>query len=232
MNKDFSRIITLLRKEKGISQKQAAADLDVSSALLSHYEKGIRECGLDFVIKVSDYYDVSCDYLLGKTPDRDGYKICVEDIQENDPLHKDNVLKKNITSILNKKLISNSINVIFDILQKSNNKDLINNVSLFFTLSIYKVFRLLYSGNKKNPQSFFGVSKCRHKSLADATQCLVENNIERVVEGVYENKNKKTEPPFSMSLSYEIISQNYPVFASSLCNLIQKAESSMIKNDL
>ena len=65
MNADFPRILTLLRKEKGISQKAAASDLGISQALLSHYEKGIRECGLDFLIKLSQYYDVTCDELLG-----------------------------------------------------------------------------------------------------------------------------------------------------------------------
>ncbi|MEG0804394.1 MAG: helix-turn-helix transcriptional regulator, partial [Pygmaiobacter sp.] len=39
MTQDFSRIITLLRKEKGITQKEAAQALGVSQALLSHYEK-------------------------------------------------------------------------------------------------------------------------------------------------------------------------------------------------
>ena len=63
---EFSRVITLLRKERGITQKQAAADLGISQAQLSHYEKGIRECGLDFVVQVADYYGVSCDYLLGQ----------------------------------------------------------------------------------------------------------------------------------------------------------------------
>ena len=52
---EFNRIIKLLRKERGITQKQAAEDLGVSQALLSHYEKGIRECGLDFVVRVADY---------------------------------------------------------------------------------------------------------------------------------------------------------------------------------
>ena len=65
MNSDFSRIITLQRKERKISQKQAASDLGISQALLSHYEKGIRECGLGFLVKIADYYNVSCDYLLG-----------------------------------------------------------------------------------------------------------------------------------------------------------------------
>ena len=67
MNKDFPRIITLLREEKGLSQKQAASELGISQPLLSHYEKGIRECSLDFVVKTADYYNVTCDYLLGRT---------------------------------------------------------------------------------------------------------------------------------------------------------------------
>lgn len=65
MNTAFPRILTLLRKERGVSQKQVSTDLQVSQALLSHYEKGIRECGLDFVVRAADYYGVSCDYLLG-----------------------------------------------------------------------------------------------------------------------------------------------------------------------
>ena len=61
MSKAFGNTIAYLRKEKGISQKQAAEDLAISQALLSHYEKGIRECSLDFVVKAADYYGVSCD---------------------------------------------------------------------------------------------------------------------------------------------------------------------------
>ena len=59
--------LTELRKEKKLSQKDAAKSLGVSQALLSHYEKGIRECGLDFLCRASAFYDVSSDYLLGIT---------------------------------------------------------------------------------------------------------------------------------------------------------------------
>ena len=55
---EFPRIITLLRVEKKLSQKEAAKALGISQALLSHYEKGIRECKLDFLIKVADFYNV------------------------------------------------------------------------------------------------------------------------------------------------------------------------------
>lgn len=68
----FSAVLSQLRKERGISQKKASADLGISQALLSHYEKGIRECGLDFIIKCSEYYGVTTDYLLGVSDSRNG----------------------------------------------------------------------------------------------------------------------------------------------------------------
>lgn len=65
MDCNFPVILSRLRKSRGLSQKQVANDLKISQALLSHYERGIRECGLDFVLKAANYYNVSCDYLLG-----------------------------------------------------------------------------------------------------------------------------------------------------------------------
>ena len=68
----FAEVLSQLRKERGISQKKAANDLGISQALLSHYEKGIRECGLDFVIRCGEYYGVTTDYLLGVSNSRNG----------------------------------------------------------------------------------------------------------------------------------------------------------------
>ena len=67
MVNDFPRTLSLLRKEKKISQRKAAGDLGVSQALLSHYENGMREPGLEFLVRAADYYGVSADYLLGRT---------------------------------------------------------------------------------------------------------------------------------------------------------------------
>ena len=66
MSAAFAFQLAQLRRAAGISQRKAAADLQVSQALLSHYEKGIREPGLDFVVRAADYYHVSCDLLLGR----------------------------------------------------------------------------------------------------------------------------------------------------------------------
>ena len=67
----FPEMLSKMRRERGVSQKKAATDLGISQALLSHYEKGIRECGLDFVIKCSQYYGVTTDYLLGISEEDD-----------------------------------------------------------------------------------------------------------------------------------------------------------------
>ena len=168
MNTDFSRILSLLRKEKGISQKAAAAELNISQALLSHYEKGIRECGLDFVIRAADFYGVSCDYLLGRSPERTGATLSVEDIPEEDENIKDNVYKGSVLPVLNKKLIVNSMNILFDLLQKARNKTLTAEVSSFLMLSVYRMFRLLYNANPKNQQSLFTLPKVTAQAQAQA----------------------------------------------------------------
>lgn len=224
MNKNFSRIITLLRKEKNISQKQAASDLNISQALLSHYEKGIRECGLDFIVRIADYYNVSCDYLLGRTPDRNGAKISVDDIPENDSSIKDNAFKGSVFSTLNKKLIINSINIIFDILQKINNKPLITEISNYFMITTYKIFRILYSSNSKNAQDIFSLPPQSGLSLSNAVQCITENNISCILSGVSTRNLGKPEKIAPLSISSERISKDYPAISSSLFNLIQRAE--------
>ena len=71
MERSFSQTLSALRREKNISQRKAAADLNISQALLSHYENGVREPGLNFVCKACDYYGVSADYLLCRSEKAD-----------------------------------------------------------------------------------------------------------------------------------------------------------------
>ena len=72
MKSALAGILSLLRREAGYSQRQAAIDLGVSQALLSHYENGAREPKLEFIVKACDYYNVSADYLLGRNDERGG----------------------------------------------------------------------------------------------------------------------------------------------------------------
>lgn len=91
----FQRRLTEERKKKKISQKQAAKDLGISQALLSHYENGVRECGLSFVVKAANYYGVSCDYLLGNS--RSTIKIDstrkIDDIPEDESMSSQTIVR-------------------------------------------------------------------------------------------------------------------------------------------
>lgn len=227
MNNNFARIITLLRKERGYSQKKAAEDLGVSQALLSHYEKGIRECGLDFVVRVADYYKVSCDYLLGRTPHRSGATITVEDIPEPDAAGKENSFRGSLLPVLNKKLIANSLNIIFSILQKCGNKGLTGEISVYLSLSVYRAFRMLYSANSKNPQGLFSVPLKLSAGRSSAAQEIALSNAECLVSGDAVDSMPGVEKSALASLSPEKLSAEYPLFASSLLNLIQNSELRM-----
>ena len=72
MARGFSETMSALRKERGASQRTAAAELGISQALLSHYENSAREPGLEFVCRACDYYGVTADYLLGRTDEPEG----------------------------------------------------------------------------------------------------------------------------------------------------------------
>ena len=67
MERTFPETLSALRRGKNLSQREAAGELGISQALLSHYENGAREPGLQFVCRACDYYGVSADYLLGRT---------------------------------------------------------------------------------------------------------------------------------------------------------------------
>ncbi len=86
MFEQFNERLVELRTEKGISQKEAAADLGVSQALLSHYEKGIREYSLAFLCRAAEYYDVTTDYILGRTQSRKGLNSAELEDREEDSI--------------------------------------------------------------------------------------------------------------------------------------------------
>lgn len=211
LNNDFPRIITFLRKERGLSQKQVAADLEISQALLSHYEKGIRECGLDFLIKTAEYYDVSCDYLLGRTVQRKLASVTADEIPESDEIRH---LKGNMINQINKKLLMNTTTVIFDLLAQIGNKKLTNAVSNYLMCAEYQIFRCIYCAEKQNSQSLFSIDKSNYKNLTSISMLL---DLE-IIDALIENNN------VSLTLSPDIISTYFDKGASSLFNLIQYSE--------
>jgi transcriptional regulator with XRE-family HTH domain len=56
-----------LRTERNLSQMDLALDLGLPQSTYQQYEAGIHEAGYDTLIQIADYFDVSIDFLLGRT---------------------------------------------------------------------------------------------------------------------------------------------------------------------
>ncbi len=56
-----------IREDRDIKQKDIAKLLNVSQNTYSQYETGVISLTAEVLIKLSDYYNVSIDYLLDRT---------------------------------------------------------------------------------------------------------------------------------------------------------------------
>lgn len=56
-----------LREDRDLTQKKMGEILSCSQRVYSNYERGELDIPTEILIKLADYYDVSADYLLGRT---------------------------------------------------------------------------------------------------------------------------------------------------------------------
>ena len=53
-----------IRKERRLTQLKVATDLNISREALSHYENNKREPSIEMLVKMSEYFNVSIDFLI------------------------------------------------------------------------------------------------------------------------------------------------------------------------
>ncbi len=63
---DFQHNLRKLRKNRNLTQKQLADELGISRSLISLYETGERLPSLKALLKISEFFEISNDTLLGK----------------------------------------------------------------------------------------------------------------------------------------------------------------------
>jgi len=136
----FSKNLRKLREDKKISQKSAAASLGVSQALLSHYEKGIRECGLAFLSRAAKYYGVTTDFMLGLSSEPPEL-IKLTDAKKDGSTYSVSALYKN--------LIIHALTYIFDGMKDLKYKDVAVLSGKYMTLALYRLCGILYAGLDK-----------------------------------------------------------------------------------
>lgn len=214
MNSDFPRIITLLRKEHNISQKQAASDLGVSQALLSHYEKGIRECGLDFLVRAADYYNVSCDYLLGRSPEPSGNRSAKPENKE--PAGRS----------AEEDIIRGAAGTVLKLAEKSGSKTLYSSIYSYLVLAVYKCFRKVYLADPANDKRMFSLPFAAADRLTDSAMFLREAEAAAAAEGRPINGGDKVKNTSALTTSS--ITEDYPDGSCLLAD-VKQAEDSVTK---
>lgn len=66
-NNSMPKILKKLRENRGWTKTQVAEKLGKSLATYANYEYGIRDPDTNTLIKIADLYDISIDYLVGRT---------------------------------------------------------------------------------------------------------------------------------------------------------------------
>lgn len=216
LNNNFSRTLSLLRRERNISQRVAAADLGISQALLSHYENGAREPGLAFVAKACDYYHVSADFLLGRSMDREGTTIGAEELYDASA-EKGNVLRGSVVAMLNKKLLVNSLDMLFDLLGKTGSKEAITACSNYLSDAVYKMFRHLYRASGTQNEGFFSIPQnhflagCTDADMTYSEADYLDSLTDRV-----KAQGKEVIPP----MNNDALAGGYPAAYQSLLQIV------------
>ncbi len=63
----FANRLKELRHEKAMTLKQVSSSLDMPLMTYANYEQGKRQPSLETLNLLCDFYDVSADYLIGRT---------------------------------------------------------------------------------------------------------------------------------------------------------------------
>ena len=219
MSSEFSRTLSLLRRERGVSQRVAAADLGISQALLSHYENGIREPGLAFVVKVCDYYHVSADYMLGRTLARDGGMLTAEEILG--AAEPGNILQGSVLATLRGKLITSAAGVLFGLLGKLGDKAAINAAADSLGCHIYLLYRLLHRAAGGSPEYFALPEEDCAAGTASAGVSLARADYARALSALTRDKAEFPE------LSHDALNRAYPGRSQGFMQVISSADGQL-----
>lgn len=68
---EFHEKIRQLRQEKGETQVQAAQDIGITDRQYQRFEAGKQKPGFDVLIAIADHFEVSLDYLTGRSERRE-----------------------------------------------------------------------------------------------------------------------------------------------------------------
>ncbi len=154
--------------------------------------------------------------------------IAVDEIPEQDPAIQDKRMQAGgVLPTLNKKLIVNSLQVIFDLLQKCNNKALTVEVSNALVQTIYMLFRQIYAANPKNPKAMFSVEEYIYQTASINSAARSVARVGQLARGGNVDGVQGVEAEKLPAILPDALTAQYPMFATSLLNLLRAAEKEL-----
>ena len=151
--------------------------------------------------------------------------IRVEELPEGNSATGGSVYRGSVLPTMYKKLIENSLDILYDKLQESRDKQLVVGVSSYLMLAVYKMFRLLYEASPKNVSGMFRIGSARWDRSADAAMSMAEGDLAAALTG--EDGTRDSLEPATLALSTDQLARDYPRHATSLFNLVKNAEEAM-----
>jgi len=114
LNKLSERLANL-RKNNNLTLKKLSEELgDIKEATISRYEHGRREPNLDTLLKLSDYFGCSVDYLLGRTD----YKNIEEIIEDPEKINKIEIIYNAYDKFKNQNINIDELKKVIVVLEK------------------------------------------------------------------------------------------------------------------
>jgi len=214
MKAEFSKVLSMLRHEKGISQRKAASDLKISQALLSHYENGVREPGLDFVGRACCYYGVSSDFLLGLKPLRAG--ASENDDQELRPQREGDAEARRVVSALE---------TIFRLLDAMGDERVLSEATRYIKAPVYKLYRYIRQYNADMETGALEVPGEQFGALCDVEMRLAEMDLCQAFrcpetdepDAVHFKKHMRQDLPIICGLLEELLGSADKAIADQFC---------------
>ena len=161
---------------------------------------------------------------MGRSPEPAGKTLSYDDIPEQDT-NGSKVAAGGMMAAFNKKLIVNSTNVLFSLIQKTGSNTIMKEASSFLMLAIYKMFRIVYSSNPKNDSRFFTVPEVISSGVTSAAMSVCEANAAAAAKGVVIGDGDTASETDDTLITTGSLSEEYAGSASSLLNVIKNSEA-------
>ena len=120
---------------------------------------------------------------------------------------------------MQKKLLTNAIEIVFSLLMKAKNSELSKAVSSYLSLAVYRSFRMVFTSGKNNDENTFGVPEEKVAALTSAAMQLEDIKAKSAADKGSEDERITTSR----------LEQEYSSQAAALLNIVKTSEKTLGK---